>query len=166
MKRSTPVMLLSASLGLLVIAAGLRASESLRPAPPELTLRGQDVEAIVDHRRGVMRATSGHIRATTAILIDGVGFEDSLPMHAGAIAALLADIPALFPEGSVHANSEARPEIWQSWDTFGERAQTSADRARAFEEAVRGGNRQAMVQAFRAIGETCGACHDDYRVRN
>ncbi|TVR54550.1 MAG: cytochrome c [Gemmatimonadales bacterium] len=167
MKRTLPAYLLSASLAILVVTAGLKASDAThRPSPapavPAL-LMGQDVEAIVDHRKGIMRAASGHLRATAAILVDGLPFEAMLPMHGSALAMLLSDIPALYPEGSNHEESEARPEIWQSWDVYVERAGTTAQRARALEEAIQGGNRAAMVQAFRGLGETCGACHEDYR---
>lgn len=167
MKRSLPAYLLSASLAILVVTAGLKASDAThRPSPapavPAL-LMGQDVEAIIDHRKGVMRAASGHLRATAAILVDGLPFEAMLPMHGSALAMLLSDIPALFPEGTNHEESDARPEIWQSWEVYVERSGTTAQRARALEEAIQGGNRAAMVQAFRGLGETCGACHEDYR---
>lgn len=167
MRPSLSAYLLSASLTILVIAAGLKAADvahrsSPAPAVPELLL-GKEVEAIVDHRKGIMRAASGHLRATAGILVDGLPFEEMLPMHGSALAILLSDIPALFPEGTNHEESDARLEIWQSWDAYVERAGTTAQRARALEEAIQGGNRGAMVQAFRGLGETCGACHDDYR---
>jgi cytochrome c556 len=140
MHRKAPSYLLSASLAILVTTAGIKASGSIRaPLTPEaaVPLVEADVEAIVDHRKGIMRAASGHMRASAGVLVDGLPFEGMLPMHGMALATLLSDLTAFFPEGSAHSESAARPAVWENWEEFQTRARTTAERAAAFEEAVR-----------------------------
>jgi cytochrome c556 len=121
------------------------------------------VEVIVDHRQGVMRAVSGNMAASGAILVDGAPFEDRVGFYAASLAELLSDIPSYFPEGTTHAESDARPEVWSNAATFSERAAVTAERAAAFAAATEQGNRAAMAQAFLSLGQSCGACHDDFR---
>ena len=173
MFRKVPLFALTGALALSVAAAGLAAAESLTSTPAmtpgashileRMATADPEVEAVVDHRKGVMRAVGGHMASLAAILLDGAPYEESLSLHGVALAGLLGDIPGLFPEGTDHEESGADPAVWSNWDTFVSRSQTSADRAEAFRSAVEGGNRQAMVQAFAAMGASCGACHEDFR---
>ncbi len=162
--------ILAAALVASVVAAGFGAAES-RAAddatpvglPAFAGVQDLEVEALVDHRQGVMRAVSGHMAASAAILLDGAPFEDRISVHGAALAGLLADVPSLFPEGSAHDESDARPEIWEDSGTFSERAQDTEQRAAAFGEATQGGNAMEMTQAFISLGDSCGACHDSFR---
>ncbi len=169
--RSVPLSLtLAAGLVFLVVAAGFTAVDSRAahdPSPVGLPgfagVQNLDVEALVDHRQGVMRAVSGHMAASAAILLDGAPFEDRISLHGTALAGLLTDIPDLFPEGSAHDESDARPEIWEDFGTFTDRGQETMERAAAFGEGTQGGNQAEMTQAFIALGDSCGACHESFR---
>lgn len=175
MQRPLKTLAVTAPLFLAVAGAGTGALDSLTtqpdlsPAAEHLLERGawsddaRNVEALVDHRQGIMRAVGGHMAATAAILFDGVPFENDLGVHGAALSGLLGDITALFPEGSAHEESDARPEIWEDADTFDERSRTTGDAAAAFAEAVQGGDQAQMIQAFSALGDSCGACHEDFR---
>jgi len=172
-RRSVPA--LTAALCLTLIAAGVGAAHATTGPSPDLAAEGAsiplvvstaaegDPEVLTEHRQGVMRATSGHMAALAAILLDGAPFEENLALHGTALAGLLADIPALFPEGSEHPESDALPETWSDWDTFVDRAGTTGERAASLGEATQGGDRMAMIQAFQALGESCGACHESFR---
>lgn len=171
MRSRFPTLALAASLCLTVLAVGFGAAHATAGPSPVPAVSGpwaspeaeRDPEVLTEHRQGIMRATSGHMAAAAAILLDGAPFEANLELHGTALEGLLADIPALFPEGSAHAESDARAEIWSEWDTFTDRAAHTGERARAFGEATRQGDQMAMIQAFQALGESCGACHEDYR---
>ncbi len=167
MRVRTPASILAAALFVGVLTAGIGAAGSLNadPAPTaaEWVSPDPETEALVDHRQGVMRAVSGHMAATAAILLDGAPFEENLQMHGSTLSALLADIPALFPEGSEHEESDARAEIWSDADTFRSKADDTAEAAAALAAATEGGDPSAMIQAFSALGSSCGACHEDFR---
>ena len=124
-----------------------------------------DTEVYVDYRQAVMSAVGGNASASAAILIDGAPFAGNLEEHARAIERLTADIPALFPEGTAHEDSDARPEVWGDRATFEERAEATHQAAAAFREAAAGGDPAQAMPYFRDLGQSCRACHDDFRIQ-
>ena len=50
-----------------------------------------------------------------------------------------ANLTKLYPEGSLHKPSEARPEIWSDWERFSALAEQLTDYAKALEEAADNG---------------------------
>lgn len=77
-------------------------------------------------------------------------------IHADATKAC-----TLFPKGSEHEASRAKPEIWQKWDEFErlckELGTTSAELAAV---AKAGGD---VKTAANAMFGNCKSCHDDFR---
>ncbi len=80
-----------------------------------------------------------------------------------SIKAVSADIPALFPEGSLQKPSEALPAIWENWDDFSTQAAQFHERVIALESAVQGNDMNQIRSNFRSVAQTCKACHDDYQ---
>ena len=72
-------------------------------------------------------------------------------------------IPALFPEGSNLSDSEALPAIWQNWDTFTAIVETGKAAATDAIAAAEAGDVTAYATALRALGGTCGQCHQQFR---
>mgnify|MGYP000953705923 FL=1 len=72
-------------------------------------------------------------------------------------------IPALFPEGSNLSDSEALPAIWQNWDTFTAIVETGKAAATDAIAAAEAGDATAYATALRALGGTCGQCHQQFR---
>lgn len=145
----------------LLIAAMLGATvTAIFPAMAE----ENNAEATLDYRQGVMSAVGGNISAAAAILMAGADFRDNLPEHARALATLTADIPSLFPEGSAHEDSDALAVIWENPEVFQERASDTREAARRFHQAVEDGESDAeLMRHFRTLGQSCRACHDDFR---
>ncbi len=70
-----------------------------------------------------------------------------------------------FPEGSETGQmTEAAPKIWEDFATF---ETISADMALAAEQAVVAakGDLDSFRPAFAAVGRSCGACHEDFRIK-
>jgi len=128
------------------------------------SVHGADAEVYVDYRQAVMSAVGGNTAASAAILIDGAPFVTNLEEHARAIERLTEDIPALFPEGTAHEDSGAKPEVWEDRSTFEERAEATHRAATAFREAVEGGDPAQAMPYFRELGDSCRNCHDDFRI--
>lgn len=87
---------------------------------------------------------------------------------AGAVAQRMATyaatIPSLFPAGSDKGgDTEARAEIWQTWDDFTAKAKGFETAALKLQEIAAGGDKSATMKQFAAVGGTCKACHDKYR---
>ena len=74
-------------------------------------------------------------------------------------------LPELFVEGSSNAErdaTDALPVIWEDFDGFIERYEAMAAEVTQL-AAVAGNGHAEMAPQVVATGESCGACHDDYR---
>lgn len=81
---------------------------------------------------------------------------ETIQNHAGG------KITRLFPEGSLHHPSEARPEIWQDWSTFESQAAALGDKAQALQDIIKR-EKRLPPKDFVALAKTCGGCHDRFR---
>ena len=99
--------------------------------------------------------------------------------HAGAA------LTGLFPEGSLHRPSEARPEIWSDWSEFQALAMRLSMVAAGLEQAAGNGlaqddasTREMAGQTstrqlaklppdtvFKMLARTCSDCHGKFRVK-
>jgi cytochrome c556 len=75
-------------------------------------------------------------------------------------------IPALFPEGSLVGDSEALPAIWENWDRFNAILETGKTAAAAGIAAAQAGDAAGYGAALKALGGSCGACHDSFRAES
>lgn len=86
-----------------------------------------------------------------------------------ALGIIIADserFPALFPEGSETGHdTRALPAIWQNKADFDQKSQDLVVAATAARETVPEGL-PAFALAFREMGQTCRACHTEYRAED
>ena len=87
-------------------------------------------------------------------------------LHARNLTNLaLMDHASYWVEGTaagVLENSRALPEIWANREDFDQKQVDLAEAADNLVQAAPEGH-AAFVEAFRALGQSCGACHDAYR---
>jgi cytochrome c556 len=82
-------------------------------------------------------------------------------LHGSRLAAHADQIAPLFEQPATDPKSEARPEIWQDWAGF----LADAEDMRIAAEAVAASEKEdAFTQAFARLGQSCTACHKDYRI--
>lgn len=120
-------------------------------------------EDIIKYRQNMMHAIGGHTAAAGAIVQGKVDYKNQLPEHAHALLTLTSDIPALFPKGSDFGNTKAKDEVWSNRAEFEKHAKDAKDKVAAFAKSVQGGNQQAIAASFKEMGESCKACHKDFR---
>lgn len=85
---------------------------------------------------------------------------------ASRIAGHAADIPEQFREPNTDHPSEALPVIWDEFERFSEIAGELETHAAAFVvEAGAGADNGGLNAAFRQMGATCSACHEDFRLK-
>ncbi|MEO0542651.1 MAG: cytochrome c [Pseudomonadota bacterium] len=78
-----------------------------------------------------------------------------------------ARVPAEFREKDLSKPTEAIALIWDQFDDFTRQSRDMEIAARALERAALDGAKPEVILArFKTLGDTCGACHRDYRVRN
>jgi len=78
------------------------------------------------------------------------------------IHASAAKVLALFPPGSTHPNSRAKPEIWTSWPKFEASAKDLESTSAALAAAAKSGG--SVPAAAQKMFDSCKSCHDQFRV--
>ena len=80
-------------------------------------------ENVIKYRQNVMRSIGGHMGAISGVVKGEVSFGSHVGAHAESMAATSQLIVDMFPAGSTTgAETRAKPEIWQDWDTFRQKA--------------------------------------------
>jgi cytochrome c556 len=125
--------------------------------------QAEDPENYIDYRQAVMSAIGGHSGAAGQIVRGKVSPEGALAMHANALAALSADISGLFPEGSDFGETRAKEEIWSDRAAFDKAADDAKTATAAFAAAVAAGDKERIGASYRDVGESCKACHKEFR---
>jgi len=74
------------------------------------------------------------------------------------------EMTARFPEGSLPKVSEASPAIWTDWDRFSEIAQDLHTEAIRLDQAT-AVDALDLGEFVTRLGETCSACHKDFRIK-
>ena len=59
--------------------------------------------------------------------------------------------------------TDSKPEIWQNWEDFLSKAKALGEASNKLSEVAQGGDLKATMIQFRAVGDTCRGCHNDYR---
>lgn len=119
-------------------------------------------DPLVIAQKDLMRSFGGAAKALGGMASGEVAFDATAA--ATAKAALLDGsmmIAAKFETAGVDPVSTASPSIWASWDDFLVKANGLTTAATALDVASVEGIQAGMG----AIGETCKACHMEYRVK-
>lgn len=123
-------------------------------------------ENAIKYRMAVMQAMAGHASAFSMIAFGRVDLPEYQQSHADALAAAGAQLKALFPEGSGDGDTDALPAIWQEPDKFAEAVAQAEEAMMNLREVAATGNRKAISDAFKATGDACKGCHEDYRAEH
>ena len=111
----------------------------------------ENATGIVKERMLVMEKLGKSMKAL-ALMIRGRASYD--PEKVRTLARNLADhgsanLTKLYPEGSLHKPSEARPKIWSDWERFSALADQLTDYAKALEEAADNGKTSSSSVSVR-----------------
>jgi cytochrome c556 len=85
--------------------------------------------------------------------------------QANRISAVAQRMPQLFPPGSNGRPSEALSAIWTQWSEFQAKAARLEQESQRLTQAADGGDPKAIAAQYRAMGQTCIACHEVYRAK-
>jgi cytochrome c556 len=73
-----------------------------------------------------------------------------------------AKITTLFPAGSMQHPTDAKASLWKNWPDFESKAQALQTESTKLAQADPS-NRDALRAQFKAMNQTCTACHKLYR---
>jgi cytochrome c556 len=68
-----------------------------------------------------------------------------------------------FPDGSDKGTTRAKPGIWDNRDDFATKLEDMQKAVAQLQQAAAGGDRKAVAEQVGATGNTCKACHDEYK---
>ena len=76
------------------------------------------------------------------------------------------DISRGFADGSDKGTTRAKPEIWASKADFQQKMDDLDQAAQQLLTAANSGDRKATAAQIAAVGESCKACHDEYKSKD
>lgn len=88
----------------------------------------------------------------------------AIKVDAEAIASQAPHLLHLFPQGSTQRPTDARSTIWQNWSDFERKATALEAESKKLVEASPD-DYDVLTAQFRTVSQTCGACHESYRLK-
>ena len=122
---------------------------------------GEAQDPTVKARMELMKSVGGAAKVLGGMAGDTAPFDAAAAEAAkAAMIAAAAEIPAKFEAQASDPASEAKPEIWTSWDDFAAKGAALKTAAEAMDASTLEGVKAGMG----AIGGTCKDCHTSYRM--
>ncbi|MEC9375283.1 MAG: cytochrome c [Pseudomonadota bacterium] len=122
---------------------------------------GGDKNPAAEYRHDVMETLGANMAALVKVLTGRVDAPENLRVHANTLAETSSIVASLFPPGS--EGGDALKIAWQEADKVTEASEASANATAVLAEAAANGDRKAITQAFRGVGDSCKGCHERYR---
>ena len=126
----------------------------------------QGVSGVVKDRMDAMSAMGAAMKKISQILRGGGEFNRQEAVAASETVRTHAkNIVDLFPKGSFHPPSEAKPVILTEWNDFKAHAEDLNKRAEELVGAAMRGDAAGLAEAFRSTGKVCSTCHRSFRAK-
>lgn len=148
-----------------VSAAALALSFAM-PASAQMTVEDQ-----IEARQAAYQFMSWNMGKIKAQAVDGeVEFNaDQMKAAANAIAAVAnSGMGALYsPDSTLDKakNTRLKPEFFEQPEKAREVGMNFGREANKLQEVAASGDKAALARQFAAVGETCKACHDNFRAK-
>ena len=118
---------------------------------------------VVMERMMAMKSMGDAMKSLAAMVTGKAVFEaDEVHKIGSRIKAHAADIPTMFPKGSIKGPSEATPAIWSDWESFKKHA-SELEKLATQLEGEAGSQKSVALGLFAKMGKTCSGCHEDFR---
>ncbi|CAN7532169.1 hypothetical protein ASC89_09720 [Devosia sp. Root413D1] len=123
-------------------------------------LAALSAEEMVAKRQAIMKEDGGILKGA-----DALSGADAVSA-AGHLITNLSNLTVLFPEGSAVGDTEALPVIWEKNAEFQALLAAAVTAATAMKTAAEAGDATAYAAAIKAVGATCGQCHETFRLKS
>jgi cytochrome c556 len=121
-------------------------------------------EDAVKYRQSVLSVLGTHTGRVGAVVKGEKPYDKAAVEADVAVMEMMARLPwSAFPQGSDLPNSKAKPEIWSEQDKFRAASEKLQSEVGKLSVAARSGDLNAIKTAFGGVGQSCKACHDNYR---
>ena len=144
--------------------AGLVAAGLALVAPLSAVAQGAaNEQAVIEYRQLVMGAVGSNMGAIGGILKNQLALPGAISNHAQQMADAAKLMGPAFKQKVTAGKTDAKPEIWSDWAKF-EKAIADYEQAASKLAAVaKGSDPAATGAAVKALGESCGGCHESFR---
>ncbi|KAF0807723.1 cytochrome c class II [Alcanivorax xiamenensis] len=137
-----------------VLAAGL------------LSACGKGPNEAAEYRESVFKATAWHFGTLGAMAKGEQPFDQAVFEEKADIVAQLSGLPwEGFADAGSADGSHAKPAIWENRADFDGKARDFQNAAAELAEMAGSADQQALFAQVGKVGETCRACHTEYRER-
>ena len=125
----------------------------------------QKPEDAVKYRQSAMTVMGNHFGRIGAMANARVPFDAAQANANADVVATMSRLPFVgFVEGTAGTEKgKASAKIWTDRAKFDDGAKKMQDEVAKLVVAARTNNLDTLKTAFGAVGQTCKACHDDYR---
>ncbi|MBF0425040.1 MAG: cytochrome c [Magnetococcales bacterium] len=130
---------------------------------PAQAQEGEESNPAIVHRHGIYTIVGGHMKAIKSILLLGFDAPKDVTFHAQGIADAFSHMGNSYPPGSDKGETKAKPEIWTQGEKVKQLGGNAFAAANDLAKVSQGGDKQASLVAFKKLGETCKACHDEFK---
>ncbi|RAU17094.1 cytochrome c [Nitrincola tibetensis] len=123
-----------------------------------------DADASIEYRQSIYKAVKWHMDPLGAMARGDQAFDADAALHHARQVSALSHMPLEgFGEGT--EGGGAKPEIWSNFEQFSAGMERFQEHAAELVAAAEKGELQALRPAVGQLGQTCRACHDNFRER-
>lgn len=121
-------------------------------------------ENAIAYRQNAFHMIKYHFGPMAAMVKGDKEFNaEEFTKNAEAVAALSKFPINGFIAGSDMGDTEAKDTVWKNMDDFKKKMETFQVEAASLAEVAKGGDMAAIKPQFGKVGESCKACHKEYR---
>ena len=154
MRRSVS-WLLPISLVAAALAPAAANAQAAAPVSPD--------KAVIEYRQHVMGAVGDNMAAIGGILKNQLDRPGAIAVHAEEMALSAQLMAPAFRQKVVEGKTDAKPAIWTDWPKFEKAIGDYEQAAKDLASAAQGSDPAATGKAVKALGDSCGGCHDKFR---
>jgi cytochrome c556 len=137
---------------------------SLLAIPLSAQAQFAKMEDAVKYRKSALTVMSAHFARIGAVVKGEKPYDKASVESDASIVEMMSKLPwHAFPAGSDTADSKARPEIWKEQDKFKAASEKMQADVAKLSAAAKAGDLNMIKTTFGATGQSCKACHDDFR---
>jgi cytochrome c556 len=121
-------------------------------------------EDAIKYRKAALTVMSTHFGRVGAMASGKAPFDAKAAADNMEIAVVMSKLPfTAFVPGTDKGETRAKPEIWTEQEKFQAAATKMQDELVKLAAATKTGSLDAVKAAFGPAGQSCKACHDNYR---
>ena len=124
----------------------------------------QKPEDAIKYRKGVFRVIGWNFGSMAAMVKGKKPYDAEVFARNAEIVAFMSRLPLEgFTPGSETGDTKAKPEIWLNMDDFKSKLEKMQQEVDALAKVAKTGNFDKSKDQLGEAGQSCKACHDEYR---